>query len=86
MREDLARLTISEAAALLRQKQVSSVERTRAACDRTAATEDRIHDFITLTEERALQQARRADDMLAKGVATPLTGIPALPARACGWN
>ncbi len=77
MIDDLTRLTISEAAALLRQKQVSSVELTRAAFDRIAATEDRIHAFITLTEERALQQARRADDMLAKGVATPLTGIPA---------
>ncbi len=77
MSDDLTRLTISEAAALLRQKQVSSVELTRAAFDRIRATEDRIHAFITLTEERALQQARRADDMLAKGVATPLTGIPA---------
>jgi aspartyl-tRNA(Asn)/glutamyl-tRNA(Gln) amidotransferase subunit A len=77
MPDDLTRLTISEAAALLRQKQVSSVELTRAAFDRIRATEDRIHAFITLTEERALQQASRADDMLAKGVATPLTGIPA---------
>jgi aspartyl-tRNA(Asn)/glutamyl-tRNA(Gln) amidotransferase subunit A len=77
MPDDLTRLTISEAAALLRQKQVSSVELTRAAFDRIRAAEDRIHAFITLTEERALQQAQRADDMLARGVATPLTGIPA---------
>jgi aspartyl-tRNA(Asn)/glutamyl-tRNA(Gln) amidotransferase subunit A len=77
MSDDLTCLTISEAAALLRQKQVSSVELTRAAFDRIAATEDRIHAFITLTEERAIQQARRADDMLARGAATPLTGIPA---------
>ncbi len=77
MSDDLTRLTISEAAALLRQKQVSSVELTRAAFDRIRAIEDRIHAFITLTEERALQQAQRADDMLARGVATPLTGIPA---------
>src|ERR1700687_5562316 len=77
MSDDLTRFTISEAAALLRQKQVSSVELTRAAFDRIRAAEDRIHAFITLTEERALQQAQRADDMLAKGVATPLTGIPA---------
>jgi aspartyl-tRNA(Asn)/glutamyl-tRNA(Gln) amidotransferase subunit A len=77
MPDDLTRLTISEAAALLRQRQVSSVELTHAAFDRIAATEDRIHAFITLTEERALQQARRADDMLARGEGTPLTGIPA---------
>jgi aspartyl-tRNA(Asn)/glutamyl-tRNA(Gln) amidotransferase subunit A len=76
MPDVLTRLTISEAAALLRQKQVSSVELTRAAFDRIRAAEDRIHAFITLTEERALQQAQRADDMLAKGAATPLTGIP----------
>ena len=77
MSDDLTRLTISEAGALLRQKQVSSVELTSAAFDRIKATEDRVHAFITLTEEHALQQAKRADEMLSKGQGTPLTGIPA---------
>jgi aspartyl-tRNA(Asn)/glutamyl-tRNA(Gln) amidotransferase subunit A len=77
MPDDLTRLTISEAGALLRQKQVSSVELTKAAFDRIKATEERVHAFITTTEELALQQAARADDLLAKGAGTPLTGIPA---------
>jgi aspartyl-tRNA(Asn)/glutamyl-tRNA(Gln) amidotransferase subunit A len=32
---------------------------------------------LTLTEEAALERARRADELLAKGEAGPLTGIPA---------
>jgi aspartyl-tRNA(Asn)/glutamyl-tRNA(Gln) amidotransferase subunit A len=76
MSDDLTRLTISEAAALLRQRQVSSVELTRAAFDRIAATEDRVHAFLTLTEDLAIQQARAADERIAKGEASPLTGIP----------
>jgi aspartyl-tRNA(Asn)/glutamyl-tRNA(Gln) amidotransferase subunit A len=76
MPDDLTRLTISEAASLLRQRQVSSVELTRAAFDRIRAAEDRIHAFITLTEDLALEQAKRADERLAKGEGTPLTGIP----------
>jgi aspartyl-tRNA(Asn)/glutamyl-tRNA(Gln) amidotransferase subunit A len=77
MPDDLHQLTISEAGALLRQKQVSSVELLQASLERIAATEDRIHAFITLTKESALEQARRADEMLARGEGTPLTGIPA---------
>ncbi len=77
MADELHRLTISEAAALLRQKQVSSVELTQAAFKRIHATEERLNAFITLTEEDALRQAAAADEMLAKGIGTPLTGIPA---------
>jgi aspartyl-tRNA(Asn)/glutamyl-tRNA(Gln) amidotransferase subunit A len=77
MRDDLHQLTISEAGALLRQKQVSSVELLQASLERIAAAEDRIHAFITLTGHDALEQARRADEMLARGEGTPLTGIPA---------
>jgi aspartyl-tRNA(Asn)/glutamyl-tRNA(Gln) amidotransferase subunit A len=76
MTDDLTRLTISEAAALLRQRQVSSVDLTRAAFDRIRAVDDRIHAFLTLTEDIALEQAKSADERIAKGEATPLTGIP----------
>ncbi|MEO8458398.1 MAG: Asp-tRNA(Asn)/Glu-tRNA(Gln) amidotransferase subunit GatA [Chloroflexota bacterium] len=77
MPDDLTRLTITEASALLKQRQVSSVELLQASLERIAATEDRIHAFITLTGHTALEQARRADDMLAKGQGNALTGIPA---------
>jgi aspartyl-tRNA(Asn)/glutamyl-tRNA(Gln) amidotransferase subunit A len=75
--DDLHTLTISEASALLRQRQVSSVELTEAAFKQIHAHEEKLNAFITLTEEQALGQAKAADEMLAKGIATPLTGVPA---------
>ena len=70
-------LTVHEAADLLTRREVSSVELTRAALERIAALDDRIHAFLTLTEEEALAQAHVADQRIAKGEAGPLTGIPA---------
>jgi aspartyl-tRNA(Asn)/glutamyl-tRNA(Gln) amidotransferase subunit A len=75
--DNLHSLTISEAAALLRQRQLSSEELTRAALGRIHSLDDRIHAFLTLTEEQALAQAKAADETLARGEGTPLTGIPA---------
>ncbi|HUF54455.1 MAG TPA: Asp-tRNA(Asn)/Glu-tRNA(Gln) amidotransferase subunit GatA [Dehalococcoidia bacterium] len=68
---------MTEAAALLRQKQVSSVELTEAAFRRIKAVEPQINAFITQTEEEALAQAVAADEGIAGGRGTPLTGIPA---------
>ena len=75
--ESLHRLTLSEASDALRLKEVSSVDLTRAAFDRVRAVEDRVHAFLTLTEEQAMEQARRADERIERGEATALTGIPA---------
>jgi aspartyl-tRNA(Asn)/glutamyl-tRNA(Gln) amidotransferase subunit A len=76
MSDDLTRLTITEASALLRQRQLSSAELTQAALDRIKATEPSIHAFITTTEDLALQQAKRADEIIARGEGGPITGIP----------
>ncbi len=77
MPEPLHRLTLSEAAELLRRREVSSVDLTRAAFDRIREVDTRIHAYLTLTEDAALAQARRADERIARGEAGPLTGIPA---------
>jgi len=70
-------LTLHEAADLLRRREVSSMELTRAALQHIHDLDDRIHAFLTLTEELALEQARQADERLARGEGSPLTGIPA---------
>jgi aspartyl-tRNA(Asn)/glutamyl-tRNA(Gln) amidotransferase subunit A len=75
--EALHDLTLTEAADLLRQGEVSSVDLTQAAFERIEALDDRIHAFLTLTENRALEQARAADECIARGEGGPLTGIPA---------
>jgi aspartyl-tRNA(Asn)/glutamyl-tRNA(Gln) amidotransferase subunit A len=73
---DLWRLTAHEAHEGLRARQFTSVELTQSVIDRVAATESRVHAYITLTPEIALEQAREADAKFAAGTATPLTGVP----------
>ncbi len=69
-------LAAHEAADLLARREASSVELTRAAFERIGALDDRVHAFLTLTEEEALAQAETADERIARGEAGPLTGIP----------
>jgi len=68
--------TISDLRQQLARRSVSAAELTRAALERIAAVEDKVHAFITVTPEAALKQAAQADAMLAAGTAGPLTGIP----------
>jgi len=76
MTETLHTLTLSEATDLLQRREVSSVDLTRAAFERIREVDQRVHAFLTLTEERALEQAHRADERLARDEGVPLTGIP----------
>jgi aspartyl-tRNA(Asn)/glutamyl-tRNA(Gln) amidotransferase subunit A len=76
--DNLYQLTIHEAHKLLEEKQVSSVELTRACLERIQQVEPEVRAIVTLTEELALEQAQKADEILAAGSSSPLTGIPAL--------
>ena len=69
-------LTIGQARRLLADREVSSVELTKSMLERISATEDKVHAFVTVTADEALQQAEAADRRLASGETTPLTGIP----------
>jgi aspartyl-tRNA(Asn)/glutamyl-tRNA(Gln) amidotransferase subunit A len=71
-------LTIHEAHELLKNKQLSSVELTKSYLERIQQLEPKVHAFVTVTDKLALEQAQRADKLLAEGKATPLTGVPAL--------
>jgi aspartyl-tRNA(Asn)/glutamyl-tRNA(Gln) amidotransferase subunit A len=73
---DLTQLTIHEAHRLLAEKKLSSVELTGAYLARLKKVEPAVRAFVTVTEELALEQARRADEAIAAGKTGPLTGIP----------
>lgn len=74
---DLHTLTIHEAAELLRQRKLSSVELTKAHLERIRAVDDRVKAFTLVTDDLALKQAEEADKRLASGEnLSPLTGIP----------
>ena len=72
----LHQLTINAAHKLLKKKEISSRELTRAVFDRIEAVESKVDAYITLAEEHALVQAQRADKLIAGGECSPLTGIP----------
>jgi aspartyl-tRNA(Asn)/glutamyl-tRNA(Gln) amidotransferase subunit A len=73
---ELIRLTIADAAARLRKREISSTELTRACLDRIAAVEPRLHAFITVIGKAALAQAVEADGRIGAGDAPALCGIP----------
>jgi aspartyl-tRNA(Asn)/glutamyl-tRNA(Gln) amidotransferase subunit A len=72
----LYELTIGEAHNLLMKKEISSLELTRAVLERIDEFEEKVGAYITVPKESALAQARHADQSIAAGTCSPLTGIP----------
>jgi len=73
----LANLTIQEAHELLASKKICSVELTQAMLDRIHDVDKKVKSYVTVTDDLALEQAKKADERIAKGDnVTPLTGIP----------
>jgi aspartyl-tRNA(Asn)/glutamyl-tRNA(Gln) amidotransferase subunit A len=70
------KMTIHEASRMLKEKKISSVELTGDYLERINKLEPKVHAFVTVTEEQALEQARRADARIKAGDAAPLTGVP----------
>jgi len=69
-------VTIHEAHRLLKEKKISSVELTKDYLERIKQLEPKVHAFVTVTEEPALERARKADEMIKAGNISPLTGVP----------
>jgi aspartyl-tRNA(Asn)/glutamyl-tRNA(Gln) amidotransferase subunit A len=69
-------VTIHEASGLLKDRQVSSVELTREYLERIDNVEKKVHALVTVTGELALEQAKKADELIGGGKAGPMTGIP----------
>jgi aspartyl-tRNA(Asn)/glutamyl-tRNA(Gln) amidotransferase subunit A len=74
---DLHYLSIRDAAARIRTKRLSPVELTQAILARIDQVESKIHAFITLTRENALETATSAEREIMSGrYRGPLHGIP----------
>jgi Asp-tRNA(Asn)/Glu-tRNA(Gln) amidotransferase A subunit family amidase len=75
--EDLAFVTVGELASLLRAGKVTSLQLTKMYLERLKRYDLKLRFVITLTQERALAQAKAADDEIAAGkYRGPLHGIP----------
>ncbi len=69
-------LTVAQLMQGLRDKQFSSTEVTQCLLQRIGELDAQYNSFITVDADRALAQARAADQRLEQGQTTPLTGIP----------
>jgi len=76
-KNDLAFYTVEQLSVLIRSKKITSLELTNFYIDRIRRFSDTLECLVTLTTERALQQARKADEEMARGISRgPLHGIP----------
>ncbi len=75
--EEVAFWPVRDLAELIRTKQVTSVELTTMYLDRLKKYGPKLECVVSLTEARALEKARQADDEIKKGnYRGPLHGIP----------
>jgi Asp-tRNA(Asn)/Glu-tRNA(Gln) amidotransferase A subunit family amidase len=76
-RQLLAFYSVAELSSMLRSRRLTSVELTRLYLERLKKYGDTLHCVVSITEELALQQARKADMELSAGFwRGPLHGIP----------
>lgn len=74
---NLSFLTIRQASELLRRQELSPVELIQAFLQRIEETDERLHSFITLLEDQALADARKAEAEILRGeYKGHLHGIP----------
>jgi aspartyl-tRNA(Asn)/glutamyl-tRNA(Gln) amidotransferase subunit A len=74
---DLTEFTIRDASALIRTRMISPVELARAYLARIERLEPRVNSYITVTSDRALEQAQQLETELDAGHwRGPLHGIP----------
>jgi aspartyl-tRNA(Asn)/glutamyl-tRNA(Gln) amidotransferase subunit A len=77
MTQDITRLSASDLASALRNKDVTSVEATQAHLDRIAAVDGDLHAFLHVSSEKALATAAEIDAKRAAGEELhALAGVP----------
>ena len=74
---DLFYKTATELGGLLKKREISSYDLTKAVVERTQAVEPKIKAFLNYDREGALKQAKASDERFARGESRgPLEGIP----------
>ncbi len=74
---ELSNLALTELAYMIRDREVSPVEVTAHMLERIEALEPSLHAFVTVTADRAMADARRAETEIAAGNwRGPLHGVP----------
>ena len=80
MTQELSHCSVAELSSLLARKEISAVELAQMYLNRIDQHRD-LNAFLDVRPETTLAQARQADEFIAKGEATALTGIVLLPTK-----
>lgn len=73
---DFKKITIPALRKMLDSKEIGAEELTKEYLNKIKAEDPSILSYITVTEEKALSDARKAQERINLGKAAPLTGIP----------
>ncbi len=74
---EAAELDLADAVRAVRARELSPLELAHSCLERIARLDPQLNSFITVTGEAALEDARRADDEIGRGLwRGPLHGIP----------
>lgn len=74
---DLMSFTAVELGRMIRQKEVTVEEVTRAALDAIKAKENKVNSFVTVDEKGAMERAAEVQKQIDAGTLTgPLAGVP----------
>jgi aspartyl-tRNA(Asn)/glutamyl-tRNA(Gln) amidotransferase subunit A len=75
--DELCFLSITQLAEQIQQRELSPVEVTQAYLERIQTIDAQLNSYLTVTAERALQEARASEEQIRKGSSlSPLHGIP----------
>src|SRR5215475_2129438 len=81
---ELCTKSLTDVAELIRKTEVSPVALTQAMLDRISALDSKLYSYITVSVDLALQQARAAEQEIAKGTYRgPLHGVPVAVKDLC---
>ncbi len=73
---ELNRLTIHQLQEMVKAGETTASAIVESVFKRIDAVEDKVHSYITLLSDSALEEAQRADEEIKKGNINVLTGIP----------
>ncbi|TIU58489.1 MAG: Asp-tRNA(Asn)/Glu-tRNA(Gln) amidotransferase subunit GatA, partial [Mesorhizobium sp.] len=73
---DLTHLTISQARAKLRAKEITATEMTEAYLQAIERANPALNAYVVVTDDKARDMAKASDAKLAKGEGGSLEGIP----------
>ncbi|WP_424776027.1 Asp-tRNA(Asn)/Glu-tRNA(Gln) amidotransferase subunit GatA [Neisseria cinerea] len=72
----MTQYTLKQASVLLQSKQISAVELASAYLAAIAEKNPALNGYITIDQDKTLAEARAADERIAQGNASALTGVP----------